>query len=375
MGLLPEKFAVEISETFEHPEWDEFLAGCGFRGHHEQTSRWAAVMRPAGWRAVRIVLRREGKIIGGAQILIQSKRFLGSIVYVRWGPCFADDDPLARRIWVDKLHAWAKALRAAFVVINPNCAHDDALVSFLRHKGYRPKKENLPPWNLTYATLLVDLSKPLDVIFSEMRTEWRRHIRRGIKSGLGFRTGGEKDLPAFFELMKCTAKRRGEAPNPSSLLFFQHLWQAFHPRDWIRLLLIEKAHQLVSAAVIFPFGTTVRFWKYGWSGEYQELRPNHFLYWQLIKYAKDGGHKSLDIVQVEPDIAKLIRKKQPLTTQQKKHPLFGPTYFKMGIGGKVFHYPGAYYRFYNPLLGLLFEFVVHPAMKIPWTKRALHRIS
>lgn len=370
-----DKYSVEISETIEHAEWDRFLAEIGFMGHHEQTTSWAAFISPMGWRAVRIFVRREGRINGGAQLLIKSKLVLGPIVYLRWGPCFEDDDPVARRIWVDKLHAWAKNLRAAYVVVNPNCAQNDALVSFLQRKGYRPKKEKLPPWNLTVASLFVDLSKPLDMLFSDLRSSLRRQIRRGIESGLVFREGGERDLPAFFDLMKCTAERRGETPSPSSLLFFQRLWQAFQSRSWVRLFLIEKSNQIISAAFIFPFGTTVRFWKYGWSGEYHKLRPNQLLYWYLIKWSKDNGFKFLDIVQVEPGIAECLRNKLPLTDKQKKHPLFGPTFFKMGFGGKIFHYPGAYYRFYNPLLGLLFKFIVYPLMKLPFVKRILHRIS
>ena len=77
---LSEKYFVEISETLDHAEWNEFLAGIGDMGHHEQTTCWAAVQHPMDWRSVRSVVRREGRITGGAQILIQPKRVLGSIV-------------------------------------------------------------------------------------------------------------------------------------------------------------------------------------------------------------------------------------------------------------------------------------------------------
>lgn len=372
--IVTEKYSLEISEKHEHAEWDQFLASCGLMGHHEQTSCWAAVMRPIGWRSVRIILRREGRITGGGQVLIKPKRMLGPIMYVRWGPCFAEDDPVARGIWVDKLCHWAKRLGTTYLIVNPNCTQNDALVPFLRHKGFMPKKEKLPPWNLTEATLLVELSKPLDVLFSEMRYDWRRHVRLGIKSGLVFREGEETDLPAFFELMKCTAERRGESPNPGSVLFFQRLWQAFQPSGWVKLLLVEKSNKLISAAFIFPFGNTARFWKFGWSGEYHKLGPNKFLYWNLIKYSKEHGYKFLDIVQVEPDIAEALRKKKPVTDQQKKHSLYGATFFKMGIGGKIFHYPGAYYLFVNPLWRQLFEFVIHPLTKRPLIKKFYHRL-
>lgn len=368
------EYTAEVSETHEHDEWNAFLANVGLFGHHEQTTCWADIQRPNGWRAVRIAVRREGSLVGGAQLLIQRKKRFGSIVYLRWGPCFADDDPEVRNVWIARLQSWAKDTRATYVVVNPCCSSDDIFVNLLTKQGYRLKREKLPPWSLTKATLIIDLSEPLDVILYDMRRELRREIRIGTKSGLEFREGNKEDLAAFFDLMKRIAERRGVSPIPSSLLFLQRLWKAFHPHGWVRLFLAKKPNGvLISTGLVFTFGSTVRFWKYGWTGEDPKMRPNQFLYWNLIKWSQENGFKYFDIIQVEPSIAECLRKKRPLTAQQKAHPLFGPTLFKLGFGGQVLHYPGAYYRFYNPLAAALFELVIHPLTKISFFKKLLHR--
>lgn len=367
-----DNYSTEISETDDHAEWNEFLSAIEW-GHHEQTTYWASVEHSRSWRAVRIIIRRQERIVGGGQLLIKTNKWLGSIVYLRWGPCFEDNDPQVRQVWVEAIDIWAKSNLVTYVVVNPHCCKDDLLVAILANKGYRPKREKLPPWSLTTATLLIDLSKPLDLILSEMRKELRREIRIGTRSALSFREGGEEDLSVFFDLMKCTAERQGSSPVPRSLLYLHRVWTAFHPRGWVRLFFVEEMGKIISGCLVFPFGHTVRFWKYGWSGQDVRLRPNQFLFWNLLKWSKNNGFKYSDFVQVEPAIAENLKQGRPITEKQKMDRLYGPTFFKMGFGGNVIHYPGAYYLFYNRWLGMLFEYLVYPLMKIPAVNRIVRR--
>lgn len=364
-------YSTEISEASGHEEWDEFLAGVAW-GHPEQTSCWAAVERPLGWRPVRILVRSAGELVGGGQLLVRSPGSLKSVAYVRWGPSFRNDDIGARRHWIAALHSWARSTRTTCAIVNPGNP-DGALVSLLELGGFRPKYELLPPWNLTTATLILDLSKPAETLLREMRRELRREIRIGRESELEFTEGGEEDLPLFFQLMKQTAERRGDDPIPADVESLQRIWSAFRPRGWVRLFRVRKVDQTICTALVFPFGSTVRFWKYGWSGEDARLRPNQWLYWNLIAWAQERGFGFFDIVQVEPRIAARLRGGEQLTTRDKSHPLYGPTLFKLGFGGEVVRFPGAYYRFYRPMIGVPFRIGGAQLMRVPALNRLARR--
>lgn len=365
-------YSTEISEGTSHDEWDDFLAS-GPWGHPEQTTCWAVVEEPLGWRPVRILLRQGGRLAAGGQLLVRSPGSLKSVAYLRAGPAFRDDDPEARRQWVEALHAWARASRVTYVIVSP-CAPDDVLVAELERWGYRPKYELLPPWNLTTATLLLDLSKSAETLRREMRRELRREIRIGGESELEFTEGGEGDLPRFFDLMKRTAERRGDRPIPADVQTLERIWSAFGSRGWVRLFRVRQGDETICTALIFPFGSTVRFWKYGWSGDQARSRPNQWLYWNLILWAREHGFPLFDIVQVEPRIAGLLRDGEPLSPEDRTHPLFGPTLFKLGFGGTVIRFPGAFYRFYNPLIGIPFRLGGSQLVRLPAVNRLVRRL-
>jgi uncharacterized protein YbdZ (MbtH family) len=69
-------YTVSVSHAREDRDWDDFAAQVP-SGDYKQTSLWAQVKAVAGWRAVRIIIRREGAIIAGAQVLIRPLRQSG----------------------------------------------------------------------------------------------------------------------------------------------------------------------------------------------------------------------------------------------------------------------------------------------------------
>src|SRR4051812_17228245 len=65
--------------------WDDFLQGTSL-GHFQQSSLWARAKSGQGWRPIRIVLRLDGQIAGGFQILARRSRRFGSVGYIYKGP-------------------------------------------------------------------------------------------------------------------------------------------------------------------------------------------------------------------------------------------------------------------------------------------------
>lgn len=354
-------------------EWDEFLtlAPCG---HHEQSSAWARAARLEGWESRRISLLEHGRLAAGAQLLFRRTRHFGGVGYLRKGPVFQSAEPSHRLTLVQESVRLARKLQLLYLVVDPAWP-DEALVEALARSGFELKGNRLPPWNLTEATLMLDLSPGLEKVRAALRRETRREIRLGGESGLEFREGSEAELPVFFELMCQTAERRGDKPIPANYAFLEALWRNFHSAGQLRLFVVTLSATILSAALVFPFGSTVRFWKYGWSGREPRRRPNHLLYWRLIAWASEHGYRWFEIVQVEPQIARCLSLGEPISEALRNHPLYGPTLFKLGFGGRVVDLPKAHFRFLNNGVHRLVSKVLEHRAGPKLLRRLMNRFS
>src|SRR5438128_2413025 len=78
-------------------EWDAFVAAHP-EGHHEQSSRYGQMRSEWGFRCERIVLREDGRIAGGLQVLARRSP-VGTFAQVQRAPLAVD----GRRDVLDRL--------------------------------------------------------------------------------------------------------------------------------------------------------------------------------------------------------------------------------------------------------------------------------
>ncbi len=91
-------YAVEVTEEIQDPDWDTFVAKVP-GGHHVQTSLWGQVKALLGWNVARIVVTDRTGIVAGAQLLIRSQPFIGTVAYLTKGPvCISEDRCLAELV-------------------------------------------------------------------------------------------------------------------------------------------------------------------------------------------------------------------------------------------------------------------------------------
>jgi peptidoglycan pentaglycine glycine transferase (the first glycine) len=358
--------------TSDH-QWDNFLAGIAY-GHHEQSTCWASVKQHQGWQAIRIKVVKGSDLLAGAQMLCKRLPVNGSVGYISSGPFYTDPGRDALEVLVRSINQLAKTKNIHYVAMTPYI-EDDNLSSILEQNGYSLKPETLPPSSTTIATLILDLSKELDWLLMDMRYETRREIRLASKSEFTVREGRREDLGTLFRLMSMSANRRGEKPVPNSVDVFENIWDYFHPNGFVKLFLVESGGDPIAAGFIFTFGNTVRFWKYGWTGNLQKKYPNQLLYWEMIKWSKNNGFRYFDIVQVDPFITDHFSSGLPVTDELKSRSLYGPTLFKTGFGGKVIKFSGPWFRFQNPAIRYLYRHFGPSLMRMHYTKKLISRIS
>jgi lipid II:glycine glycyltransferase (peptidoglycan interpeptide bridge formation enzyme) len=160
------------------PQWDNFLAGIEY-GHHEQSTFWAKVKEHQGWRAFRIKVVKGLDLV--AQMLCKRLPVSGSVGYISSGPFYTDQCHDALEVLVRSINQLAQTEKIQYIAMTPYI-EDDKLSNILVQHGYSLKPEMLPPASTTTATLILDLSKELDLLLMEMRYETRREIKLASKS-------------------------------------------------------------------------------------------------------------------------------------------------------------------------------------------------
>lgn len=331
-------YQVHVSHESQDPGWDAFLAETP-GGHHLQTSLWAQVKALHGWRVARIVIRREGQIVAGAQLLIRPLPMAGAIAYVPRGPFVAWDDPVLDKLVIDTLHQVVKEQRLQYLAVQPP-GHAAALASRLPARGFRPSSVELAPT----ATVILDLTLDLDEILAQMKKKTRYNVRLGQRKGIVVREGTERDLPAFYRLLLATSRR--QQFSPESEPYFTRMWRLLEPHGYVKLFVAESGAEAVSAALVVPFGDTVIYKRGGWSGHYGGHCPNEVMHWSIIKWAKANGYHYYDLEGIDTETARRVINGEPLENTMERT----VTSFKLGFGGQVTVFPGAYEYVYNPVV-------------------------
>jgi lipid II:glycine glycyltransferase (peptidoglycan interpeptide bridge formation enzyme) len=341
--ILTGEYDIHVSEMMIDPVWDSFLANTP-GGHHVQSSLWARVKALNHWKVSRIIARAGEEIVGGAQLLIRPLPLQNSVVYVSKGPIvFEQNIELIRKI-LQKVISVARKFRVQLLALQPpgNSMKIDVLLSQL---GFSPSALELAP----VASLLLDLSIPIDQILKNMKRQTRQNIRRGEGAGLTVRMADEKDLDIFYEFHKLTGQRQGFNPYPKE--YYLHMWRTFAPQGFIRLLMAEYDGSPISGLLLITFGDTVIAKILGWSGRHPDLRPNDALFWNAIQWSKLQGFHYFDFEGINVNGAKTILAGQSLPSELQH----SPDFLKLGYGGQVVLYPAAFEMLPNPLVNWVYK--------------------
>jgi len=331
-----------ISEETNNQEWDLFVFN-HLDPHHEQTSLWSCVRKNYGWLPIRLIIRQNGKIVAGAQILEYRLLPFIKIGYLPRGPLLSNE--LDEAVFIECLKQVAKNRHLAYLAISlPYYAH--SLAQSFEKNGIMIRPERIPPTIWAKATVVIDLNMDLEVIFSKIWASKRREIRIGQRDGIKVRMGQKEDIPIVYDLLLAICRRREVKCNIPDQKFIELLWENFSSEGRIKILIAEKDGEPVSASVLMITGGWVRAWRRGWSGLYAKKQPNAVLFWEAICWAKHNGYKYFDFVGIDLEDAKAIS-----SGRNHSSPFISKlTFFKVSFGGDIMFLPGEYCYFNSRFL-------------------------
>ena len=146
---------------------------------------------------------------------------------------------------------------------------------------------------------------PLQPDLDEVRAAWRgtsknlfRSLKKADKAGFEFREGtSAQDLGDFYHLYLITMRKHRTLPRRLRQLRMTR--ELLAPGEF-RLFLVEHDGKLAAAGVFHVFGGTVELIYNGSDAGLLDLRPNHALYWNVMRWAAARGEDTFDFGEASP---------------------------------------------------------------------------
>lgn len=339
----------EQAHTAEDDEWDAFVAAHA-QGSLLQTTGWARLKNRFGWRSHRVWLKRDGRVVAGAQLLYKSAAMgLMKMAYIPHGPLVDWTDAEQTAVLLNQIDHSVYERRAAIVKMEPLLWQDDmppdAWQSICQQHDLRLETDTIQPPQ----TVIMDLRPSLDDILAAMKQKTRYNIRLAAKKGVTTRLGSRSDLPAFVQLMQLTGQRDGFGIHTP--LYYQAAYEIFAETGQVALWLAEFEGRPLAAIMVFTLGANA-YYLYGASGnEERERMPNYAVQWAAIEWAKNQGCQSYDLWGI-PDAPEA---ELEANFTNRHDGLWSVYRFKRGFGGQIKHTVGATDRVYNNLAYKLYQ--------------------
>ncbi len=293
--------------------------------HPLQTAEWASLKKAYGWSPSKLFTHRDGAAAGAALTLTRRIPILRrSLVYVPKGPLAATGDADAWRSLADSLHTFGKMQRAIFVKIDPDLTSDDtAALGVLEEAGFRRSSDQVQ----YRKTFVIDLTADETKLRANMRKEAKYYLNVAQRHGVSVVEGGAGDLDEFLAMYRHTARRNGFLLRPDG--YYKLNWRSFLEAGNATLFIAKVDGESVAAVIVYHLGKRV-WYMYGASTDlHRTARPNHWLQWHVIRWAKAKGFDTYDLWGA-PNV------------QAPDEPLAGVAQFKKSLGGGLIEWAGAY---------------------------------
>lgn len=302
-------------------------------GHLLQSYEWGEAQESFGEPIFRVVVEENGIIFGVATVIVKTFYKNFHYLYCPKGPIFSPTaKPETKKLLFDAIHAEAKKRGSLFLRVAPEAEEKPEWLS-----NFRKADHELEP----HETLMLDLNKSEEQLLSEMKSKTRYNIKVAQKKGVRVTSGTDKKfMEIFLQLNRETAKRDNFTVHKDAYYFSE--LEALGPAGFLKVYVAYANEKPIAANLVSFFGSRATYMHGASSNESRNLMPTFALQWEAIRDAKVLGKKQYDFWGIT-------------TSEDPKHPWAGITRFKMGFGGTVVKYIGAYDLVYSKMLYSLYR--------------------
>ena len=345
-------------------EWDDFVLNHP-QCHRMQTSLWAETKQPSSWGAYYLTARENGVLVGGGLLYDHRLPMLGSFVCLPKGPlCDSCHENLMPQLLI-QLKTWAHRNHKFCLLVQPADQQQYLGEQLLYEKFAKLADENIVP----PGTIIINLEPDEHTLFKKLSHAKQCNVRRSREAGISVKEGGFQDIETFYALYLKTSEYLHFEPDCKTR--FERIWQILNPQGHIKLFISYYQDQPVSSLIMLCFGSTATCWRFGWTKEHREKRPNEALYWHAILWAKEQGFQLFDFGEIELGAARCLCNDHKLPENFE----CSSVRYKLEFGGTPVLYPETYVYFPNAIIRWIYNVFLSRIMNLPVTQKVIAMVA
>ena len=142
---------------------------------------------------------------------------------------------------------------------------------------------------------LLDIRRSIDDVWKRTHDSFKSAVKQAQKAGVTVKRCDKSDLPKFYQ-MHLRLRKNKYRLFPQPYRFFENIWDQYMPHGRGMMLgAVDTDGKLIAANVYLICDNTL-YYKFNTSQQGTlNLRPNNFLFWEGIKFAKENNLEYLDL--------------------------------------------------------------------------------
>ena len=272
--------------------WERYVQA-NERARVYHLSAWARILRAAyGYRPAALALEDDGGLRG--LLPLMASRGIVSGRRLRSLPSVPPAGPIG-----DTPEHEAELMRAACALAEARDAK--ALLCLSRGEGYERQVPQLvgAPMNPAWVVALPDDPEELRAAWRKGSKNLHRSLNKSEKSGVTVREGRSvEDLRTFYRLYMGTMKAHHSLPRGWRQL--SEARRQLLDAGVFRVFLADHEGETVAAGIFHSFGDTIDLLYAGSNPARLDVRPNHALYWHVIRWGIENGFRHFDFGEAKP---------------------------------------------------------------------------
>jgi hypothetical protein len=151
------------------------------------------------------------------------------------------------------------------------------------------------------ADQIVDLEKDEQILFAALDQGCRNAVRQGMRNALRLLMGEESSaIDRYYELAQISAERTGEALPP--IEYYREIWRRLQPTGRCAVLFAYDGNRAAAAVFLLIDKGAASYLAGASDPRLLEKRPNNFIHWRAILWARERGLTHYRLGPVFPEV-------------------------------------------------------------------------
>jgi lipid II:glycine glycyltransferase (peptidoglycan interpeptide bridge formation enzyme) len=253
----------------------------------------------------RIVLKRDGEVLGMAQLrIVRPTPLKFGIAYLRWGPlCERRGRPLDPEVLANMARALVEEYvgkKRLFLRVLPNAFAGSPRAEVIQSAFSSFTREPLTA-DSTYRTLVLDLAPTLEELRSALDKKWRNQLTRSEKNNLEVSAGNGWEEYRSFWLIYDQMRKRKSFETTVAIEEFGRIQKDLAESHRMRISICKDQGRPVAGLVASAMGDSAIYLLGATSDDGLNSKGAYLLQWTLIKWLKENGVRWYDLGGIDPE--------------------------------------------------------------------------